>query len=54
MIRDILRFLWRRDSESAAILCIMLASFLSRDDVKHMADYFKAVYVYDRDQRRIK
>jgi len=39
MIRNLLRFLWRRDSESACILMIGLAEYLSQRDAGEMAEY---------------
>lgn len=41
MIRDILRFLWRRDADSACLLIIGIADHMSIKDLKSMSDYLK-------------
>lgn len=43
MIKTILRFLWRRDSESAAFLVIELSVWLSLKDLRQLEDLFRAV-----------
>lgn len=52
-IKDVWRYLRRRDSESACCLMIGLGNALSLNDVKQMADYFEALHDYlVREQER--
>lgn len=49
MIKDILRFLWRRDSESAVFLMVDIANYLSIKDLHEIADFFKqSAHYYER------
>lgn len=43
MILDIFRYLWRRDSESAARLCIAFSDDLRCRELRELVDYFRAV-----------
>lgn len=43
MLRDVFRFLWRRDSESACCLMIGLCEFLSSRDLVEMREYCEAL-----------
>lgn len=43
MLRDMLRFLWRQDDESAAILCIVLAWYMTAKSREQIADYMCAM-----------
>ena len=42
MFRDLLKFLCRRDSESAAVLIIHVACYMSIKDMNDMAAYLKS------------
>lgn len=42
MIRDLLKFLWRRDSESASLVIIHVACYMSIKDMGDMAEYLKS------------
>lgn len=46
LVRDCLRFLWRRDSESAFALIIDLAWDLTRKDLVDCRDYLDSVGEY--------
>jgi hypothetical protein len=43
VLKAIVRLLWYRDSQAAVCLCIDLAWWMDRKDLKDMADYFIAV-----------
>ena len=43
VMKWILRWLWRKDSESASCVCIDLADTMSDKDLREMSDYFRAV-----------
>lgn len=43
VLRDFLRFAWRRDSESACILIIGLSWWLDDADCRQLADYMTAL-----------
>lgn len=49
MIRDLLKFLYRRDSESAAVLIIHVACYLSIKDMHDMSNYLKS-YAENRER----
>lgn len=51
MLRDLLRFLWRRDSESASVLIIQLAEYLTIHDMRDMGEYLKS-YVHNREREQ--
>lgn len=40
VMRCVLWFIWRRDSESAACLSIVLSGFMTDKDVKQLAEYY--------------
>lgn len=42
VLKDFLRFVWRRDSESMTCLIIVGSWWLSDRDARQMADYFEA------------
>lgn len=41
MLKSLLRFFWRRDSERACILVIELCEYMDVGDLRQMADYCK-------------
>ena len=43
VFKDFLRFVWRRDSESACILIIGLSWWLDDADCRQLADYMQAL-----------
>ena len=43
VIKDFLRFVWRRDSESACIMIIGLSWWLDDADCGQLADYMQAL-----------
>lgn len=43
LIIQFAKFLRRRDSESAACVCIIISSWMDSKDLRDIADYFKAV-----------
>lgn len=49
MFKDILKFLWRRDSESAAVVIIHVACYLSIKDMRDMSNYLKS-YAENREK----
>ena len=50
MLRDLIRFLWRHDSESASVIIIHLAEFLTIPDMNEMGEYLKS-YAANRKAR---
>lgn len=46
IIKDMLIFLWRRDSESACLMCICLTNYLDEKDAKGLGDYFNEYAKY--------
>jgi hypothetical protein len=43
LLADILRFLWRRDSDSAAMLAIVIAGYMTGQHHREIGDYFHAL-----------
>lgn len=43
-LKDVWRFIWNRDSDSAMCLCIGMAHYMTTKGLIDMADYFKAVH----------
>lgn len=43
VFKDFLRFVWRRDSESACIMIIGLSWWLDDADCRQLADYMQAL-----------
>lgn len=44
MMRDILRFLWRRDSDSAMCIVIHVAEYLSQGDRLQARNYLESLH----------
>jgi len=44
--RDCIRWLWRRDSESAAIMIIIVTNDLNPKDVRQMREYLECIEKY--------
>lgn len=43
MLRDLFKFWWRPDNDSAAILCIIAAEYLSVKSRRQIADYMHSM-----------
>lgn len=43
MFKAMWNMLWRRDTESAACLCIVVSERMSDKDLRDIAEYFKAL-----------
>ena len=44
MIRDVLRFLWKRDSNSAVIVLIVISEFMTQRDLLQCRDYLESLH----------
>ena len=49
-LRDLFRFWWRRDDQSASILCILMANYMRPKSRRDIADYMHAMN--EADERR--
>lgn len=49
-LRDLFRFWWRRDDQSASVLCIYAANYMSVKSRRDIADYMYAMN--EADERR--
>jgi hypothetical protein len=54
VFKDFLRFVWRRDSESACILIIGLSWWLGDADLRQMSDYLQALLDSNKSNHAIK
>lgn len=43
MLRDLIRFWWRRDDESATVMCIIAANFMRRRSRRDIAEYMHSM-----------
>lgn len=43
MLRDLLRFWWRRDDNSATVLCIIAAAYMAQHSRRDIADYMHSI-----------
>ncbi len=47
MWRELFRFWWRRDDQSASILCILMANYMRPKSRRDIADYMHAMNGYE-------
>lgn len=48
MLRDLIRFWWRRDDESASVLCIYAANYMEEKSRREIVDYMRALNYADK------
>lgn len=47
MWRELFRFWWRRDDNSASVLCIIMASYMTQQSRRDIADYMHSLNQYE-------
>lgn len=43
VLKDFVRFIWKRDSDSAMCVMILMGSYLTKRDMLQMRDYFDSL-----------